>query len=259
MDHSTEDEGLAPSQLTRSENSSSSAVQASTCDLTRRSFLALAALATSSLALGACSSDAGDENDSGSGSESSDETGADAGADTASEAASDDPYATGTHHATIEVTDYGTISVALNANEAPITVANFAKLANEGFYDGLTFHRVVADFMIQGGDPNGDGTGGSGETIKGEFSANGVTNNIAHVRGTISMARSSDYDSASSQFFIMQKAASSLDGEYAAFGNVTDGIEVVDAIVEATASQGDSNGILPADVQPKIASITMVD
>ena len=123
----------------------------------------------------------------------------------------------------------------------------------------LTFHRVVRDFMIQGGDPNGDGTGGSGTTIKGEFSANGVKNDIAHVRGTISMARSSDYNSASSQFFIVQKTAASLNGQYAAFGNVTDGMDVVDAIVDATADKGDSNGILPKEDQPVIASITMVD
>lgn len=113
--------------------------------------------------------------------------------------------------------------------------------------------------MIQGGDPNGDGTGGSGTTIKGEFSANGVKNDIAHVRGTISMARSSDYNSASSQFFIVQKTAASLNGQYAAFGNVTDGMDVVDAIVDATADKGDSNGILPKEDQPVIASITMVD
>lgn len=169
------------------------------------------------------------------------------------------PYATGTHHATIEVADYGTIKVSLNANVAPITVSNFAGLVDQGFYNGLTFHRVIRDFMIQGGDPNGDGTGGSGATIKGEFPENGVENNIAHVRGTISMARSSDYDSASSQYFIVQKEYPSLNGQYAAFGHVTDGMDVVDAIVDATADQGDSNGLLPKDVQPVITSIAMVD
>ena len=108
----------------------------------------------------------------------------------------------GIHHAEITVKDMGVISVELDGDTAPITVQNFMDLANEGFYDGLTFHRIIDGFMIQGGDPNHDGTGGSGKTIKGEFSANGVENNISHTRGTISMARSSDMDSASSQFFI---------------------------------------------------------
>ena len=140
----------------------------------------------------------------------------------------------------------------------PITVANFCKLANEGFYDGLTFHRVIEGFMIQGGDPNGDGTGGSDATIKGEFTANGVENPLSHVRGTISMARSSAYDSASSQFFIMHKTNTSLDGQYAAFGNVTSGIEVVDAIAQNTPVQ-DSNGTVAAADQPKITKISVVD
>ena len=170
----------------------------------------------------------------------------------------DDPYATGVHHATIEVEGYGTIEVALNANVAPITVSNFCHLVEQGFYDGLTFHRIIEGFMIQGGDPSGDGTGGSDETIKGEFSANGVENNIPHVRGTISMARSSDYDSASSQFFIMQEASDSLDGQYAAFGNVTSGMEVVDAICENMPVE-DSNGTVAPENQPRIAKITLVD
>ena len=172
--------------------------------------------------------------------------------------AEDDPYATGVHHATIEVEGYGTIEVALNANVAPITVSNFCHLVEQGFYDGLTFHRIIEGFMIQGGDPSGDGTGGSDETIKGEFSANGVENNIPHVRGTISMARSSDYDSASSQFFIMQETSDSLDGQYAAFGNVTSGMEVVDAICENTPVE-DSNGTVAPENQPRIAKITLVD
>lgn len=170
----------------------------------------------------------------------------------------DDPYATGVHHATIEVEGYGTIEVALNANVAPITVSNFCHLAEQGFYDGLTFHRIIEGFMIQGGDPSGDGTGGSDETIKGEFSANGVENNIPHVRGTISMARSSDYDSASSQFFIVQDTSDSLDGQYAAFGNVTSGMEVVDAICENTPVE-DSNGTVAPENQPKIAKVSIVD
>ncbi len=167
-------------------------------------------------------------------------------------------YASGTHHATIEVADYGTIKLELDADTAPITVANFAKLANEGFYDGLTFHRIIEGFMIQGGDPNGNGTGGSSENIKGEFSENGVENNISHERGVISMARSSAYDSASSQFFIMQEDGTYLDGQYAAFGRVTEGMEVVDAIAEA-AKPTDSNGTIASADQPVITSIAMED
>ncbi len=169
-----------------------------------------------------------------------------------------DPYATGIHHATIEVEGYGTIEVALNANVAPISVSNFCNLANQGFYDGLTFHRIIDGFMIQGGDPNGDGTGGSTQNIKGEFSKNGVENPISHVRGTISMARSSSYDSASSQFFIMQKTTTSLDGQYAAFGSVTSGMEVVDAIC-ANVQVEDSNGTVASQNQPKITKITVTD
>ncbi len=171
---------------------------------------------------------------------------------------SNDAYASGTHHATIEVADYGTIELALNANVAPITVSNFCNLANQGFYDGLTFHRIISGFMIQGGDPNGDGTGGSSQNIKGEFSKNGVENPISHVRGTISMARSSAYDSGSSQFFIMHKTTTSLDGQYAAFGSVTSGIEVVDAICEKVQVE-DSNGTVAAANQPVITKITVVD
>ena len=171
----------------------------------------------------------------------------------------DDPYGTGVHHAVIEVEGYGTIEVALNANVAPITVSNFCHLAEEGFYDGLTFHRVVPGFMIQGGDPNADGTGGSDKTIKGEFASNGVENDIPHTRGTISMARSSDPDSASSQFFIMQEAADYLDGEYAAFGTVTSGIEVVDAICENVEIADEASGLVTEDTQPVISSITVVD
>lgn len=116
----------------------------------------------------------------------------------------------GKHHVAIEVNNYGTIEVELDADTAPITVTNFINLANSGFYNGLTFHRVIDGFMIQGGDPNGDGTGGSSEKIKGEFKSNGVQNNISHIRGTISMARSSANNSASSQFFIMQRTLQAL-------------------------------------------------
>lgn len=162
----------------------------------------------------------------------------------------------GLHYAEIEVEDYGTISLELDADTAPITVTNFVNLAKDGFYDGLTFHRIIDGFMIQGGDPLGNGTGGSDETIKGEFSDNGVENDISHVRGTISMARSSDPDSASSQFFIVHQDSTYLDGQYAAFGHVTDGMDVVDAICEDTPVQ-DNNGTVAAEDQPVITSITI--
>lgn len=162
----------------------------------------------------------------------------------------------GLHYAEIQVEDYGTISLELDADTAPITVTNFVNLAKDGFYDGLTFHRIIDGFMIQGGDPLGNGTGGSGETIKGEFSDNGVENDISHVRGTISMARSSDPDSASSQFFIVHQDSTYLDGQYAAFGHVTDGMDVVDAICADTPVQ-DGNGTVAAEDQPVITSITI--
>lgn len=170
--------------------------------------------------------------------------------------AGDADLLSGLHYAEIEVEDYGTISLELDADTAPITVTNFVNLAKDGFYDGLTFHRIIDGFMIQGGDPLGNGTGGSDETIKGEFSDNGVENDISHVRGTISMARSSDPDSASSQFFIVHQDSTYLDGQYAAFGHVTDGMNVVDAICEDTPVQ-DNNGTVAADDQPVIASITI--
>ncbi len=164
----------------------------------------------------------------------------------------------GKHHAKIKVKDYGTIEVELDGDTAPITVANFVKLVNEKFYDGLTFHRIMSGFMIQGGDPLGNGTGGSDETIKGEFSSNGVENNISHKRGVISMARSSEPDSASSQFFIMHQDADYLDGQYAAFGKVTKGMSVVDKICEDV-TPTDGNGTVEKADQPVIESIRMVD
>ncbi len=130
----------------------------------------------------------------------------------------------------IEMESGKKIKIELYPDKAPITVANFEKLVNEGFYNGLTFHRVISGFMIQGGDPLGNGTGGSKEKIKGEFASNGVPNDIRHVRGVLSMARSMNPNSASSQFFIMHKDAPHLDGQYAAFGKVVEGIEVVDEI-----------------------------
>ena len=159
--------------------------------------------------------------------------------------------------ATIEVQDYGTITVELDHDAAPITVDNFVKLARSGFYDGLTFHRIMKGFMIQGGDPKGNGTGGSEETIRGEFAQNGYDNPLKHTRGTISMARESgNMDSASSQFFIMHQDNASLDGGYAAFGHVTSGMEVVDAVAE-DAKPTDNNGTIPKDQQPVITKITI--
>ncbi len=167
-------------------------------------------------------------------------------------------YSTGKHHAEIVVKDYGTISLELDADAAPITVANFAKLVNEGFYDGLTFHRIISGFMIQGGDPLGNGMGGSEQNIKGEFAVNGVKNSISHVRGTISMARSQSYNSASSQFFIVHEDSTFLDGQYAGFGKVTSGMEIVDKICEDTQVEDDNGTVLKVN-QPIIEKITMVD
>ena len=167
---------------------------------------------------------------------------------------------TGLHHARLTIKDYGSILLELDADAAPITVTNFVKLAQSGFYDGLTFRRIIKDFMMQGGDPNGDGTGGSGNRIKGEFSLNGIENPLSHTRGAISMARASDYNSASSQFFIMHSDATSLDGQYAAFGHVMDdeSLAVVDEICE-DAKPIDSNGTIPVNEQPVIESLIILD
>lgn len=161
-----------------------------------------------------------------------------------------------TYIADIVVKDYGTIEVELNPKEAPLTCENFIELANEGFYDNLTFHRIMKGFMIQGGDPNGNGTGGSDKTIKGEFSSNGVENNLSHERGVISMARSNDKDSASSQFFICDADDPFLDGDYAAFGKVIKGMDVVDKIAD-DARPTDNNGSISKDEQPVIETITI--
>ena len=154
----------------------------------------------------------------------------------------------------IKIKDYGTIKLELDPNEAPITVENFMKLVNEKFYDGLTFHRIIEGFMMQGGDPRGDGTGGSEEHIKGEFKSNGVNNNISHKRGVISMARSGNPNSASSQFFICHQDSEFLDGEYAAFGHVTEGQDVVDKVC-TSAEVIDGNGTVAAGKKPVIESI----
>lgn len=182
--------------------------------------------------------------------------------DTTTEAASTSEEAellTGTHHVEIDVKDYGVISVELYADIAPITVTNFINLANAGFYDGLTFHRIIDGFMIQGGDPNGNGTGGSDQNIIGEFADNGhKENNLSHVRGTISMARAQDYNSASSQFFIVQSDSDFLDGQYAGFGTVTDGMDIVDQICK-DAVPTDGNGSISPEKQPVISSIKVID
>ncbi len=160
----------------------------------------------------------------------------------------------GTIYADITVKDYGTISVKLDPEAAPITVLNFISLAQNGFYDSLTFHRIISGFMIQGGDPLGNGTGGAEKNIIGEFSTNGIENNISHLRGVISMARSQDPNSASSQFFIVHEDSTFLDGQYAGFGMVEEGIEIVDKICE-DAKPIDNNGTIPADAQPVIEKI----
>lgn len=141
--------------------------------------------------------------------------------------------------ATIKVKDYGTIQLELYPEVAPNTVNNFISLSNSGFYDGLTFHRVIKGFMIQGGDPEGVGTGGPGYSIVGEFTSNGFANSLKHTKGVISMARSSNPDSAGSQFFIMSADAPHLDGEYAAFGKVISGIEVVEKIENVNTNSSD--------------------
>ena len=168
------------------------------------------------------------------------------------------PYTGKSRNVEIDVKDYGKIALKLDDTYAPVTVENFLNLVNEGFYDGLTFHRIMEGFMIQGGDPQGTGTGGSDITIKGEFSSNGVNNPLCHKRGVISMARSSAPDSASSQFFIVQADSTFLDGNYAAFGEVTSGMDVVDKIAK-DAKPTDDNGTIPADKQPVINSIKIIE
>ena len=161
-----------------------------------------------------------------------------------------------TYYADIDIADYGKITVKLNQAEAPVSCANFVALAEDGFYNGLTFHRIMEGFMMQGGDPQGTGMGGSENNIVGEFASNGYENNISHKRGVISMARANDPNSASSQFFICHVDSEFLDGDYAAFGEVTEGIEVVDAVCEK-AQPTDGNGTIPAEEQPVMTSVTI--
>lgn len=162
-----------------------------------------------------------------------------------------------THKAVINIENYGEIHLELYGDEAPVTVENFVSLANSKFYDGLTIHRIVPQFVIQGGDPNADGTGGSDKTIKGEFSANGHKNNISHTKGTISMARlSNNPNSATSQFFIVIDNASYLDGSYAAFGKVINGMEIVEKIANQNPGSNSNGGLVEAAKQPRIISVT---
>ena len=141
---------------------------------------------------------------------------------------------------TIHMDDDKDIKLELYPEIAPITVENFVKLVKQGFYDGLTFHRIIPGFMIQGGDPEGNGTGGPGWNIKGEFSSNGVKNDLQHKRGVISMARAMDPNSAGSQFFVMHQDAPHLDGQYAAFGKITEGLDVLDRIAEVKTNWSDA-------------------
>lgn len=157
-------------------------------------------------------------------------------------------------NAVIEMENGGKMTLTLHPEHAPETVANFVKLANSGFYDGLIFHRVIRGFMIQGGDPDGTGCGGPGYTIKGEFSSNGVKNDLRHTRGVISMARSMMPDSAGSQFFIMHEDAPHLDGQYAAFGKLTDGFETLDEIAETPTGRGDR-----PKTEQKIKTVTVTE
>ena len=210
------------------------------------SLICAIALIASTAVLGGCS-----------GSSSSSETSSKA-TEAVSESSADENLLSGKINAVIDIKDYGKISLELDADTAPITVTNFVKLAKEGFYDGLTFHRIIKGFMMQGGDPLGTGTGGSDEEIKGEFAQNGVKNDISHVRGVISMARSQLFDSASSQYFIVHEDSTFLDGQYAGFGHVTEGMDIVDKICEETPVI-DNNGTVAEGKKPVINTITIED
>jgi len=158
----------------------------------------------------------------------------------------------------LKIKDYGTITLELDSDSAPITVENFVTLARDGFYDGLTFHRIIENFMMQGGDPEGTGFGGSDKEIEGEFPSNGWDNDLKHTRGAISMARSTAPNSASSQFFIVHKESPHLDGDYACFGYVTKGMNIVDKIC-TDAEPTDRNGSIPKSAQPVIESVTVTE
>ena len=159
-----------------------------------------------------------------------------------------------TYYADIDIKDYGTVTVKLDQKNAPVTASNFVELAQSGFYDGLTFHRIIEGFMMQGGDPTGTGMSGSGMNIIGEFTANGYENNLSHTPGAIAMARSNDYNSASSQFFIVHEDSKFLDGRYAVFGYVTEGMEHVNAVCENAIVEDDNGTVLAAN-QPVMNSV----
>ncbi len=171
---------------------------------------------------------------------------------------SEDELLSGLHHVEMEIQDKGVIKLELDADQAPVTVTNFINLSNEGFYDGLSFHRILSGSLIQGGSPTYDATGSVGYTIKGEFSANGVDNTLSHTRGAISMARTNDYDGGGCQFFIMAADAVGYDGQYAVFGYVTEGMEIVDDICNNTQTQ-DWNGTVAREDQPVISKVTVID
>ena len=177
---------------------------------------------------------------------------------TAAETSGEDDLIHDTVYVEMDIEDYGKVVLELDGSQAPITVTNFVNLVNSQFYDGLTFHRIMDGFMVQGGDPTGTGFGGSSQTIKGEFSNNGVENNISHKTGVISMARSSNMDSASSQFFICVADDEFLDGSYAAFGHVSEGLDVMMQIAK-DAEPIDDNGTIPAENQPKINNMKVIE
>lgn len=177
---------------------------------------------------------------------------------TAAETSGEDDLIHDTVYVEMDIEDYGKVVLELDGSQAPITVTNFVNLVNSQFYDGLTFHRIMDGFMVQGGDPTGTGFGGSSQTIKGEFAQNGVENNISHKTGVISMARSSNMDSASSQFFICVADDEFLDGSYAAFGHVSEGLDVMMQIAK-DAEPIDDNGTIPAENQPKINYMKVIE
>ena len=164
----------------------------------------------------------------------------------------------GKHHVIMDIKDYGEVKLELDADQAPISVTNFCNLAKSGFYDGLTFHRILTGSLIQGGDPEGTGMGGPGYNIKGEFSQNGVDNKLSHIAGAISMARSQDPDTAGSQFFICAANCSYYDGQYAVFGYVTEGLEIIENICNNVPVQ-DGNGTVADADKPIISKVTVVD
>ena len=171
---------------------------------------------------------------------------------------SSDELLSGKHHVEMDIQDHGTVVLELDADQAPISVTNFIDLAKQGFYNGLTFHRIINTQFVQGGDPLGNGTGGPGYTIKGEFAANGVNNTLSHTRGAISMARTSNFDGGGCQFFIMDADYTAFDGQYACFGYVTDGMDYIDEICNMTEMQ-DSNGTIAPQDQPVISEIRVID